>query len=229
MKFIIVFDNEAKNRKLSKGWGISVFFPEIHLLMDTGESPVYLEENFDILGIKKEDIGYVFITHEHWDHIGGIDAVKGDKRTVFVPKGFTDDTLEMLNAMDFNVKVISEPGEILPDIYSSGPLGDVIKEQNLIVETQNGLSIFTGCSHPGLNNILENSKRFGTLVFQVTGGFHLLDKNKRQIEEVINTFKKYRVKKVAPMHCTGDLGKEMFKETYGDDYIDLGVGSEGEV
>jgi metal-dependent hydrolase (beta-lactamase superfamily II) len=31
----------------------------------------------------------------------------------------------------------------------------VVKEQSLIVKTHNGLTVITGCAHPGLENLLR--------------------------------------------------------------------------
>ena len=34
---------------------------------------------------------------------------------------------------------------------------------------------------------------------------------------------------VAPCHCSGDLARNMFKEAFGDNYIDVGVGKTIEI
>ncbi|RKZ21585.1 MBL fold metallo-hydrolase [bacterium] len=229
MRFIDVFDNTKKNRKLSRGWGLSFFFPDYHLLFDTGESPIYLEQNLHELGISKDEIAYIFLSHEHWDHTGGMDIFRDEKRTVFLHSHFTEDSAEMYRAMGLNVEVIEKPFEILPEVYSTGPLGNVIKEHSLIIETKEGLCVFTGCSHPGLEDILDSTRKFGTRIRLVAGGFHLLDMNKEQIEGVIDLFKKYRVEKVAPTHCTGELAIEMFHDEFGEDFIELGAGLEVEI
>ena len=58
----------------------------------------------------------------------------------------------------------------------------------------------------------------------VIGGFHLGAMGKPKLEEIIANFRKLGVRKVGPCHCTGDLGRRMFKQKYGKDFLDVGVG-----
>ena len=44
------------------------------------------------------------------------------------------------------------------------------------------------------------------------------------LESIIRSFEELGVEKVAPCHCSGENARAMFKEHYGDDYIDSGVG-----
>lgn len=224
MKFIVVFSDKAKDRRLLKGWGISIYFPEFYLLFDTGENPLYLEHNLKTLGISLNDIKYIFLSHEHWDHIGGIELFKNEKRIVFIPEGFTDDTIEELNALKFDVRIIDKNQRILPEVYSTGPLGDVMKEQSIIFNEKEGLKIFTGCTHQGFRELFEVSSRYGTLFNFVGGGFHLLDADKEMINEVIGIFNEYRVKSVGPFHCTGEDAVEIFKEQFSDEFIQIKAG-----
>jgi 7,8-dihydropterin-6-yl-methyl-4-(beta-D-ribofuranosyl)aminobenzene 5'-phosphate synthase len=50
-----------------------------------------------------------------------------------------------------------------------------IKEQSLVLDTEEGVVDLTGCAHPGLENILEAATVFGAL-YGVIGGFHGFDK-----------------------------------------------------
>ena len=226
MKFIDVFDNRKKTKRLSSGWGLSIYFPEYHLLFDTGESPVFLQQNLHELKIPIDDIAYIFLSHEHWDHTGGMDVFRNGRRTVFVHSHFSEDTIEMYRAMGLIVEIIDSPSQILPEVYSTGPMGDVIKEHSLIIEGKDGLSVFTGCSHPGLDVIVEKVRSFGTHIKLVAGGFHLLDMDDEEIKRIVELLNKYRVEKVAPTHCTGDRATEIFREVFGEDFVELGGGME---
>jgi len=33
------------------------------------------------------------------------------------------------------------------------------------------------------------------------------------------------VRKVVPVHCSGDTARRLFKEAFGEDYVEAGVGS----
>jgi len=45
------------------------------------------------------------------------------------------------------------------------------------------------------------------------------------IKGIIGRLRKAGVKKVAPSHCTGEPAFRLFKEEYGKDYMETGVGS----
>ena len=47
---------------------------------------------------------------------------------------------------------------------------------------------------------------------------------KAQLEEIIASFRELGVEKVGPCHCTGELGRRVFKEEYGKDFLNVGVG-----
>jgi 7,8-dihydropterin-6-yl-methyl-4-(beta-D-ribofuranosyl)aminobenzene 5'-phosphate synthase len=85
--------------------------------------------------------------------------------------------------------------------------------------------VVTGCAHPGIVEILRQSKNlFDEQVYLVLGGFHLRNKSKHQVSAILNDFRLLEVQHVAPCHCTGDLAIGMFKAEFGDDFIHTGVG-----
>jgi 7,8-dihydropterin-6-yl-methyl-4-(beta-D-ribofuranosyl)aminobenzene 5'-phosphate synthase len=44
------------------------------------------------------------------------------------------------------------------------------------------------------------------------------------LEEIIAKFRELSVEKVDPCHCTGELARQTFKQEYGKDFLDVGVG-----
>jgi 7,8-dihydropterin-6-yl-methyl-4-(beta-D-ribofuranosyl)aminobenzene 5'-phosphate synthase len=58
------------------------------------------------------------------------------------------------------------------------------------------------------------------------GGFHLTGASESTILSIIEQLKALGVKKVAPCHCSGDLARKLFKEKFGEDYLEVGVGSD---
>ncbi len=68
---------------------------------------------------------------------------------------------------------------------------------------ENKLVIITGCSHSGICNICEQAKKVTGIseIRAVVGGFHLKTQN-RQTSETIEYFKKNKVEKLFPSHCT---------------------------
>ena len=44
------------------------------------------------------------------------------------------------------------------------------------------------------------------------------------IVDIIKEFRNMKIKYAGPTHCSGDKTLEVFKEKYGDNFIELGVG-----
>jgi len=111
------------------------------------------------------------------------------------------------------------------DVYTTGELGTGIIEQSLAVKTAEGLVVVTGCAHPGIVEVVRKAKALsGDEVYLVLGGFHLGGKSQREIEGIISEFRRLGVRKVAPCHCTGEQAIKMFRQEYGEDFIQAGAG-----
>jgi 7,8-dihydropterin-6-yl-methyl-4-(beta-D-ribofuranosyl)aminobenzene 5'-phosphate synthase len=76
---------------------------------------------------------------------------------------------------------VKEPVKICTNLYSSGEFSSPIPEQALVLNTRLGLVVMTGCSHPGIVEMLKEIKsKFNKNIYTVFGGFHLLDKSGSQ-------------------------------------------------
>ena len=118
-----------------------------------------------------------------------------------------------------------EASRICDGVYTTGELGEAIKEQSLIVHTTQGIGVITGCAHPGIVGILKRANDLTKEdILLAMGGFHLGGTSKGDLEKTVLSFRKLGVKYVGPCHCSGDLARQMFKEEYRDSYIDVGVG-----
>ncbi len=196
MKITIVYDNEA-NPGLKSGWGFSCLIEgKERILFDTGDSGKKLIYNMKQLNIVPETIDKVVISHNHWDHTGGLKEFSklNNNAKVFHPKSF------------------SKPTEIFPGLYSTGALGGLIKEQSLVVNTQKGNLVITGCAHPGLEKIIEKAEQLGT-IYGVVGGFHgfsILEKLQK-------------IELIAPCHCTEY--KQEIKQKYPAQFREIKAGS----
>ena len=73
MKWTVLSDNRSYDSCLFTEHGLSVLLQtERHkILLDTGASDVFIR-NAEQLGIDLSDVGYVFISHGHSDHAGGL-------------------------------------------------------------------------------------------------------------------------------------------------------------
>ena len=73
MKWTVLSDNRSCNPALETEHGLSILLTtERHnILLDTGASDLFIR-NAELLGVNLSDVDYVFISHGHSDHAGGL-------------------------------------------------------------------------------------------------------------------------------------------------------------
>ncbi len=190
MKCIVVYDNDEGNG-LENGWGFSAYV-EAHgkkILFDTGDNGPALLSNLKKLSIDPGKIDMIFISHGHGDHTNGLPAVleKTGNPKLYIPASAS--MLESVAGGKAEVVKVGEPLEISKGIWSTGELRGI--EQSLVVKTEKGNVVICGCSHPGLDAIIESARKFGK-VYGVIGGFHGFS-NLGALKDI---------GLVAPCHCT---------------------------
>jgi len=115
---------------------------------------------------------------------------------------------------------------ICNNLWTSGEFEYQIPEQALVLNTKKGLVVMTGCSHPGIIDMLKKIKSdFNRNIYMVFGGFHLMQKSDKEMDTIITEMKALGVVKCGATHCTGDRQIKMFREAFGDNYFELGVGN----
>lgn len=224
----IVYDNNEYDERLKTAWGFSCLVERgnLILLFDTGGDADTLLTNMATLGLDPTDVDIVVLSHIHGDHVGGLGGILAANQeiTVYLPRSFSASFKEQAGAHALVVEV-HEPMEIADGIYTTGELGTGIIEQSLVVVTESGLVVITGCAHPGITNIVAKAKEItGEEVYLVIGGFHLSGVSQAVIEGIVEEFRELGVQKVAPCHCSGDPARSIFERKYGEDFIRVGVG-----
>ena len=225
----VVFDNNPYKKGLETGWGFSCLIEgmEKTVLFDTGADGSILLENMEKLGIDPKTVETLVLSHAHSDHVGGVYNFlqKNHKVTVYLPESFPGSLKDHTRQYGADMLEVKESAEILQKVYSTGEMGTGLKEQSLIVRTPKGMVIITGCTHPGVVNIVKRAKElFEDDVLLVMGGFHLIGKSGSEIEKIISDMKKLDVRYVGPCHCTGDKAKGLFQQAYRERFISIGVG-----
>jgi len=229
LKITVVYDNYLYKEGLKTGWGFSCVIEgaEKTILFDTGGDAPTLLYNMEKLGIHPENIDIIVLSHIHGDHVGGLFGFlrENSNVTVHLLKSFDKRFKEDVRSLGAKVVEIHEPAEICKGIYTTGEMGFWIKEQSLIVNTDKGLIVITGCAHPGIVNIVAKAKELlGKDVLLVMGGFHLMGKSRNEIGKIIRDFRKLGVRYVGASHCSGDTARKMFEDEYKEYSINVGVG-----
>ncbi|GAG62481.1 unnamed protein product, partial [marine sediment metagenome] len=176
MRITILYDSYKYKKlpELRTGWGFSCLIEtdEKNILFDTGWDGNILLNNMKYLGIDPEKIDIVVISHFHWDHCGGLPQIlRIDKKIdVYVPKYFSTHLKKEVKYRA-NLFEVLKSEEICEDVYTTGELGKDIKEQSIILKTEKGLIVVTGCAHPSIGEILNVASNYGK-VFGLIGGFH---------------------------------------------------------
>lgn len=189
MKCTIIFDNETREKGLVSSWGFSclVEVSGTTLLFDTGADTGILLANMETLSRSPESIDAVFISHGHWDHMGGLPGLLEQIRVpVFIPSATTPGCKGDFRVMDTR-------GMIMENLYSTGTLTgeDKIPEHALVVTRDKDVFVITGCAHPGVGQILDIASSFGKVRALIGGlhGFHDPDR--------LGT-----LEYICPTHCT---------------------------
>lgn len=229
-KLTVIFNNIPFETNLTTSWGFSCLIEgtEKTILFDTGGDGKLLLSNMSFMDIDPDSIDTVFLSHIHADHTGGVEAFlkQNPNVTVCLPESFPISFQQAITKYGARIRAVGNFTQLFDSVYSSGEMGDWIKEQALILKTSNGLVIITGCAHPGVVNIVRKAReRCKDNVYLLMGGFHLGGMTSAQIQEVIRALKALGVKKVAPSHCTGERAMSMFRDAWGEDFLEGGAGA----
>jgi 7,8-dihydropterin-6-yl-methyl-4-(beta-D-ribofuranosyl)aminobenzene 5'-phosphate synthase len=225
----ILYDNTVYTEGTESDWGFSclVTGSEKTILFDTGTQGKILWHNIHFLDVDINEVDLIVLSHIHRDHTGGLVSVleKVKQVLVYIPSSFPDSFVETIEENGSTAVRVSESMEICPNVLLTGEMGTSIKEQSLIIKTDQGGVLITGCAHPGIVDIVERAKKvLGEEIYFAFGGFHLMSKSESQVHQIIERFNELGVTMCGATHCTGDKAISLFKEAYGKNYVAMGVG-----
>jgi 7,8-dihydropterin-6-yl-methyl-4-(beta-D-ribofuranosyl)aminobenzene 5'-phosphate synthase len=123
--------------------------------------------------------------------------------------------------------------EELEDIFFIKENNNFIKDPihddiSIFINLPELLVIVTGCAHSGILNILGKSKdlKLNNKNLAIIGGLHLSKKDNTCIDNIISELKKYNIKLLVPMHCTGFSAFGKLKNSFDSKCV---IGSVGKV
>lgn len=254
-------------------WGYSALI-EVNgrkILFDTGARPETVLRNAMELELDLSDVTDVFISHNHWDHTGGLLTLRKELKKknpkalsrIHVGAGIfsqradsENEILEIKKALEADgveILVYTEQKELYPGIWITGPIeriheernwsgsGKIVTEegtiednipedQSLVVETENGFVLISGCGHAGMVNTLDHIRThiYDEKVFAAIGGFHLLSASDAQLKWTADKLKQFGVTNIVGSHCTGVNALYSLRELLGLTRNQAVVGSVGD-
>lgn len=227
----VLYDNRAYFEGLTADWGFACLIegPEKTILFDVGGKGDVLEANLDGMGIDARKVNVVVLSHTHADHTGGLAGLfsRNTDVTCYLLESFPSHLAEQADNAGADTVIVRGPSEICSGVYSTGTMGKNIKEQSLIITTDKGTVVITGCAHPGVVEIVKKAIELtGQTPLLVMGGFHLGGSSDKKVGKIIAELKELGVRYVGPCHCTGEEQIEMFRQAYEERCLDIGVGRE---
>jgi len=210
MKLRIVYDNEiyTKGIGLKSDWGFACVIEtgKDTILFDTGENGEILLHNMNKLNINPRTLNKIVISHAHHDHQGGLLSLVPHVNNIEVYHIDSKVPPEnMIGIIPDIPKMISE------NVWTTGRIKGLVDEQSLVLQGKNGWYVLTGCSHPGIENILQIANQIGDII-GIVGGFHGF--NRFQLMENLDD--------ICPCHCTAH--KKDLKKAFPDKFSTCGVG-----
>ncbi len=130
-----------------------------------------------------------------------------------------------------NFEIVKQTTEIFPGFFllttrSEKPGTLEMNELSLALRTPRGLATVVGCSHPGVEKILGEAAKIDARLYTVTGGFHLVMTPREEVQRVAGVLHDaLKLERVAPGHCTSELGFALFLERFGERFDNAGVGA----
>lgn len=136
--------------------------------------------------------------------------------------------VERYRASGGEVIIHSTPGRLVDGVWLSGPVPRFHDEKNwsgnaqlvedgrvspdtipedmtLILETDEGLVLVSGCGHAGIINIVDHALKLSSAdrVHAAIGGFHLINADERTLRWTASHFRRVRLNYLIGAHCTG--------------------------
>jgi 7,8-dihydropterin-6-yl-methyl-4-(beta-D-ribofuranosyl)aminobenzene 5'-phosphate synthase len=219
MNFKIIAQGSTKLDRMRKKWGLAVLV-DGDLLFDTFCSAALLKDQCGKYGVEPGAIKHIVISHEHWDHTGGLWWILENTGNikVYACSRFSDGFKKKVKDYGGTLVEVTKTMSIKENIFSTGEIEGVcndmpVFEQSLILKQNDTLAVITGCSHPGILKILSYiGLEYNVAIDLLAGGLHLMNAPKEEIAHittVIDTI--YRIKTIAPFHCTGKKAIKYFR------------------
>jgi len=242
----ILYDSFGKNPSVTRDWGFAalVEYGGKRILFDTGNNAKIFEHNGDHMGglaylLKVNPTVKIYAPKER-SGVYGDDQPSSTwyRKDASLPpeqryySGAPPEIIHMGEAWPgANFQLIDKSTEIAPGMYLIALVSDKpgtleLHELSLAIRTPGGLVLVVGCSHPGVEHIMQEATAIDPHINILVGGLHQIQASDPEVERIATVLhNQYRLERVAPGHCTGEPEFAALKKAFGDHYVYAGVGS----
>ncbi len=197
---LVDFYTDDDRLKTEPGVSYLIKADDATVLMDVGfnkkkEHPSPLMHNMQALGVTLENLDYLFFSHLHLDHVGGMQEQKSGQFSlsqgpVSLPAVPAYAPIEMAPSHwnpDHEVKVIKNPQILSKGVASIGVIprnlflmGYTLENSLAVNITGKGIVLVIGCGHQTIERIIERAQQlFDAPIYGIIGGLHFPVKNGR--------------------------------------------------
>jgi 7,8-dihydropterin-6-yl-methyl-4-(beta-D-ribofuranosyl)aminobenzene 5'-phosphate synthase len=126
---------------------------------------------------------------------------------------------------------VSQRTEVAPGIFilpgvSTSPGTLELKELSLAIKGPQGVILIVGCSHPGVEHIVQEATAIDPHINILLGGLHQIQKPDAEVERIAAVLhEQYKLERVAPGHCTGEPEFAALRKVFGERYLYAGLGT----
>jgi 7,8-dihydropterin-6-yl-methyl-4-(beta-D-ribofuranosyl)aminobenzene 5'-phosphate synthase len=130
-----------------------------------------------------------------------------------------------------HLELIDNTTQLMPGLHLVSLVSDKagtleLRELSLVIDTPDGAVLLVGCSHPGIEKIVQAASDINSHIHLVMGGLHLVAAQDPEIDKVVASLHDtWKVDYVAPGHCTGEPTFTALKRAFGNRYLFAGLGS----
>lgn len=134
-----------------------------------------------------------------------------------------------------NLVRVDSTTEIAPGVFLVPTTSQItgtleLREISMAIRGPQGLIIVDGCSHAGVEKVLEAATRIDSHVRIVFGGLHLVSASDAEIQRITAALHdQWKLDYLAVGHCTGEPTFAALQKAFGDRYLYAGVGTVVEI
>lgn len=232
MQIRIVATGSTPQERREGRWGLSLLLGESVLFDTFGMADLFWDNLCKAQGDVSR-VRHVVLSHEHWDHVNGLEklAEKNSTATVYICPHTEPSVKAWIKGLGMPVVEVGDWLEIEKGFFISAETagtfnGNPLWEQFMVIREPSGLSVLTGCAHPGLFPILQRvQNRFADPITLLLGGFHLMSSTEEEIAAAVAALRMFGVQRVAPTHCTGESAVYPLRNAYGSRFLAVEEGA----